>query len=284
MYKFSSRAMRAYVLAAGSALFLTAAPLDPQANSARAAEMTPVEVDANYKITLNGFELGTFRFNSDVARDHYALNTDVELSALLGVFHWKGVTRSSGTLVAATPQPAGFLFEFESSAKSGSVKMGFGQSGLQSVSVNPAAIDPPDTVPLAPQHLKGVLDPLSAILALTHVDAPSPCGRKVPIFDGKQRFDIDLKFARTEPVAGMPGETAIVCRVKYTPIAGYRPTEETAALAATNEIEIAFRPVRQVKLMLPQSIVIPTAVGRAELTLVQVSIKTPERGQVASVD
>lgn len=285
MYKFSSRVMRASALAAGSALLLIAASLNPQVTSARAAEVTPVEVDANYKITLNGFELGTFRFNSDVVRDHYALNTDVELSALLGVFHWKGVTRSSGTLVAAKPQPAGFLFEFKSSAKTGSVKMGFGQAGaLQSVSVDPVDIDPPDTVPLAPQHLKGVLDPLSAILALTHVDAPSPCGRKVPIFDGKQRFDIDLRFAREEPVAGVPGETAIVCRVKYTPIAGYRPTEETTALASSNEIEIAFRPVRQVKLMLPQSIVIPTPIGRAELTLVQVGIKTPERGRLASVD
>jgi uncharacterized protein DUF3108 len=285
MYKFSSRAMRAYVLAAGSALFLTAAPLGPQATSALAADMTPAEVDANYKITLNGFELGTFRFNSDVARDHYALNTDVELSALLGVFHWKGVTRSSGTLVAAKPQPAGFLFEFESSAKSGSVKMGFGQYGnLQSVSVAPEAIDPPDTIPLTPEHLKGVLDPLSAILVLTHVDAPSPCGRKVPIFDGKQRFDIDLKYARTEPVAGQPNEMAIVCRVKYTPIGGYRPTEETMALASSKEIEIAFRPVPQAKLMLPQSIVIPTVIGRAELTLVQVGIKTEGGGKLASVN
>lgn len=245
--------------------------------------MTPAQVDASYKITLNGFDLGNFRFSSDVERDHYALNTDVEISALLGVFHWKGVTRSSGTVVAAKPQPAGFLFEFESSAKSGSVKMGFGQSGVESISVDPVADDTPDTVPLTRQDLKGVLDPLTAIMALMHVDAPSPCGRKIPIFDGKQRFDIDLKFARAEPVAGVPGETATVCRVKYTPIAGYRQNEETKALAASNEIEVAFRNIRQAKLMLPQSIVIPTAVGRAELTLVQVDIKTAG-GQLASVN
>src|SRR5690606_12725305 len=117
--------------------------------------------DASYKITLNGFDLGSFRFTSDVARDHYALYTDVQLSALLGVFHWKGVTRSSGTIVAAKPRPAGFLFEFESSATSGSVKMGFGKSGVESLTILPVASDPPDTVPLTRQHLKGVLDPLT---------------------------------------------------------------------------------------------------------------------------
>lgn len=283
MYKFSSRAMRATAASAASALIATAAFMGLAASAAPAADITPAQVDASYKITLNGFELGNFRFSSDVARDHYALNTDVEISALLGVFHWKGVTRASGTLAGAKAQPAGFLFEFESSANSGSVKMGFGESGVESVSVVPVAFDPPDTVPLKRQDLKGVLDPLTAILALTHVDAPSPCGRKIPIFDGKQRFDIDLRFARQEPAAGVQGEMATVCRVKYTPIAGYRPTEETVALANSKEIEISFRHLRQAKLMLPQSIVLPTSVGRAELTLVEVGIKTPA-GQLASVD
>lgn len=276
--------MRTSAASAASALLTTAAALGLAATAAPAADVTPAQVDANYKITLNGFELGTFRFSSDVARDHYALNTDVEISALLGVFHWKGVTRASGTVAAAKPQPAGFLFEFESSAKSGSVKMGFGESGVESISVNPVADDPPDTVPLTRQDLKGVFDPLTAIMAMTHVDAPSPCGRKIPVFDGRQRFDLDLRFARQQPVAGLPGQMAIVCRVKYTPIAGYRPTEETLALASSNDIEIAFRPVPQAKLMLPQSIVVPTAIGRAEITLVDVGIKAAERGRLASVN
>ncbi len=50
------------------------------------------------------------------------------------------------------------------------------------------------------------------------------------------------------------------------------------ALASSKEIEIALRPVPQAKPMLPQSIVIPTVIGRAELTLVQVGIKTAGGG------
>ncbi len=120
------------------------------------------------------------------------------------------------------------------------------------------ANDPPDTIPLTPQDLKGVLDPLTAILdAEPHVDAPTPCGRGVPIFDGKQRFDIDLKFTREEPVAGTAGRDGD-CLPRE--IHSHRRLEadrgDKGALLPSNEIEIAFHPVsRQAKLMLPQSIV-----------------------------
>ncbi len=73
MYKFSSRVMRASLAAAGSALLMTAASLGLSATAALAADITPAQVDANYKIALNGFDLGTFRFSSDVERDHYAV-------------------------------------------------------------------------------------------------------------------------------------------------------------------------------------------------------------------
>jgi hypothetical protein len=274
-------------LGLGAATLAALVPLAPRSIEATAAPATPgntpVKVDATYKITLNGFDLGNFHFKSDVGRARYELETDVQISALLGVFHWKGVTHSSGAVQAKSPKPADFRFNYESSVRSGSVSMGFGQEGVESISVVPTMMEAPDTVPLTRSHIKGVLDPLSAILALTHSDAATPCGRKVSIFDGKQRFDIDLRYARKEPVQGL-NETAIVCRVKYIPIAGYRPTEETRQLATSNNIEIAFRLVPAAKLMLPQSVTVPTAAGEARITLERVNIELPERGRVASAD
>lgn len=285
MYQVSSRRVVACVLGLGTAALAAFGPVSPLATAAPATPgVSPVRVDASYKITLNGFDLGTFRFKSDVGRSRYTLDTDVEISALLGVFHWKGVTRSSGVVTAKAPQPSDFRFDYESSVRSGSVAMGFGAEGLERLTVLPTTAEAPDTVPLTRAHLKDVVDPLSAILAITHSDAPSPCGRKVAIFDGKQRFDLDLRFSRKEPVPGVAGEMAVVCRVKYTPIAGYRPTEETRQLAASNAIEIAFRVLPAAKLMLPQSVAVPTAAGEARITLERVAIELPERGRVASVD
>ncbi len=285
MYQVSSRRVVACVLGLGTVALAASVPLSPLATAAPPPTgPSPLKVDANYKISLNGFDLGSFRFKSDVGRTQYALDTDVQISALLGVFHWKGVTHTSGALKAKTPKPEGFRFNYESSVRNGSVTMGFGKECIESLSVVPVMMEAPDTVPLTRAHLKGVFDPLSAILAITHTDAATPCGRKVPIFDGKQRFDIDLRFAREEPVVGRPHETAVVCRVKYTPLAGYRPTEETRQLAASNDIEIVFRMVPAAKLMLPQSVAVPTPAGVARIDLERVNIELPRGGQVASAD
>ena len=273
------------VASVGIAALAAFTPMPPFAVAAPlSGGVTPVRVDAGYKITLNGFNLGSFNFKSNVGRTQYTLETDVEISALLGIFKWKGVTHSTGSLEAKAPIPADFRFDYESTVRNGSIAMGFDKEGIDRLSVLPMTLEAPDTVPLAPAHLKGVFDPLSAILAITHSDAPTPCGRKFSIFDGKQRFDLALRFARKEPVVGIPNETAIVCRVKYTPIAGYRPTEDTRQLAASNDIEIVFRMVPSAKIMLPQSIVVPTAVGSARVDLERVNIQLPERGRVASVD
>lgn len=243
----------------------------------RIPDHTATKIDANYRITLNGFELGAFRFNSRRAKDQYILNTDVELSALLGMFHWKGETRSTGHISAQTPQPAGFSFQFQSTVQSGSIRIGFNKEGVKTLSVEPAEFAVREAIPLKRADLRQVFDPLSAILALTHVAAPTPCGRTIPIFDGKQRFNIDLKYARKERLAGTK-EVAIVCRVKYQPISGYTPNSEIRALAASNGIEIAFRPVPSINLMLPQFVKVPTPAGEARLDLTRIGIKAPATG------
>jgi hypothetical protein len=285
MYQVLSRRMRACVLGLGLAALAASLPLSPLATAAPSpAGISPLKVDASYRITLNGFDLGSFTFKSNVGRTGYTLDTDVQISALLGVFRWRGVTHSSGTLKAKNPQPADFRFDYESTVRNGSIAMGFGKEGLDRLMVLPTTAEAADTVPLTRAHLKDVVDPLSAILTLTHTDAPSPCGRRVSIFDGKQRFDLDLRYARQVPVEGGRGEIAVVCRVKYIPIAGYRPTAETRELASSNSIEIMFRLVPQAKLALPQSVTVPTAAGEARINLERVNIEIPERGQVASAD
>jgi uncharacterized protein DUF3108 len=282
MCKLSSLITRVCVLTLGSALLL-ASPPAPFA-AAGPAEIAPVEVDATYDVTINGFGIGTFNFNSNVANGQYTLDTNVELSALLGVFRWKGNIRSSGTIAQSKPTPAGFRFDFESSSRHGSIQMGFNEAGVQNVAVLPGLVTAPDTVPLKEQHVKGVLDPLTAILALTHVPGVSPCAQRLPVFDGVQRFDLVLSYRRHVPIAEGQQDMAIVCRVKYVPIAGYRNNDETRDLANNVGIEITFRPVPSAKLMLPQAIVVPTVAGNVELTLTKVAIKTRDRGKIALVD
>jgi hypothetical protein len=248
--------------------------------TAAAKEPESYQVSATYKITLNSFAIGTLRYESSVGFNGYVVESQIELSALFGAVSWKGATRSSGTLNGARPQPANYSFDFQGSTGAGAVHLGFGESGVSSLSVRPARSLSADTVPLKGKHLKGVLDPLSAVLAMTRTQGKSPCGRKVAIFDGQQRFDLELYYRRQQPLG--QGK-AIVCRVKYRPIAGYRANDETKAMSRSTGIEIAFRPVAGAGLMVPDQITIPTISGPIALKAQKVDIKTPGRRKIALV-
>jgi hypothetical protein len=251
------------------------------------AENWPTQVNAVYKISLSGFDLGNFYFHSSVSGQSYALAGIAKLSWGFGAFTWQGITQSSGSLKSALPKPAAYSFDFQSNSRSGSVKMGFNNEGVSSVVAIPASPPSPSTVPLREHHLKSVLDPMTAILALSRGTSDNPCGRRISIFDGKQRFDLVLSFRRQERVteaqpSGQP-HIAFVCRVQYIPVAGYKSNTETRQMATNTGIEVAFRPVPSANLMIPYQITIPTIVGSAVLSSQRVDIIAPGNRQIALV-
>lgn len=246
----------------------------------------PASVNAIYKVTFNGFDIGDFKFNSSVHGQTYALSGHAELSALLGMFRWTGLTHSSGAVAGEMPKPAGYTFDFRANSRAGSIKMSFAEGAVSSVSSVPPSPFAPGTVPVRDQHLKNVLDPLSAVMALSRGRASNPCGRRLAIFDGKQRFDLLLSFRRQERIAetrpsGQPG-IAYICRVRYVPVAGHKSDEETRQMAASGGIEVALRPVPSANLLIPYQIKVPTIAGTAVLTAQRVDIVTTRR-QIALV-
>lgn len=256
---------------------------------AAANDPWPHEVQAVYKVRFNGFDVGTFEFNSTVQAQTYTLTGHAQLSALLGALTWKGETRTAGTLAANAPRPAGYTFDFNGIGKTGSIRMNFAGDHVASVSHAPPLPPQTDTVPVRDAHLKGVLDPLSAVMALarTATSGSDPCQRKLSIFDGRQRFDLVLTFLREERIvearpSGQP-DMALVCRVQYVPLAGHKLNEETQHMATTSGIEIALRPVPSANLFVPHQITVPTIAGSATLTSQWVQITTQRNGQIALV-
>ena len=247
-------------------------------SSPASAEPWPSRVDATYRIEFNGFDVGKFDLQASVTGSSYTVTGEARISALLGAFKWQGSTRSSGVLNGASPRPAGYTFDFNGIGRQGAIKLGFKQGAVTSISSVPLLPSPPDAVPVTAQHLKGVLDPLSAVLALSRSSEANPCMRRLAVFDGKQRFDLALTFVRQQAVAearpsGQPG-VAFVCRVRYAPIAGHRMTADTRHLATTEGIEISLRPVPSAGLFVPHQISIPTAAGTATLTSERINIVT----------
>jgi hypothetical protein len=254
---------------------------------ARAAEPWPAEVQANYRIQFNGFEVGQFTFNSSVHDRTYAISANADVSALLGLVRWNGATRVSGALAGNAPRPAGFSFDFRGSSKSGSLRMAFGNGAVKAVDFNPAMPDPPGTVPVQPAHMRGVLDPMSAILSMSRPKDGNPCNQRAAVFDGKARFDIVLSPKGEVPLAEAKSaatpEMLTVCRVRVVPIAGHVDDEKAAELKRNLGIEVAYRAVPGADLFVPHRITVPTFAGSAELVAQSLTIRT-HREQIALVN
>lgn len=243
------------------------------------------KISAVYKINVAGFDLGTFNFSSTVKDGAYALSGHSKLSWGFGMFHWSSQTNASGSVAGSEVKPAGYTFDYKSNAKAGSVKIGFGGDGVSSVSIVPPSPPAPGTVPLTEKHLKGVFDPMSALTALSRGSAANPCGKRIAIFDGKQRFDIVLSFRRQEKVeetkpSGQPA-VAYVCRVQYIPVAGYKNNKDTQSWASNAGIEVALRPIPAANMLVPYRITIPTPVGTATLAAQRVDITAPGNKAIA---
>jgi hypothetical protein len=252
--------------------------------SSRAADW-PANVRAVYDINFNGFNVGAFEFRSQSEEESYTLTGNAQLSLLLGAFTWMGETRAFGLIANHMPQPAAFAFDFKANSKVGSTKMDFADGIVADVKHSPPPVPKPGTVPLRQQHLKGVLDPLSAIMVVARGSNPNPCDRRLPIFDGKERFDLVLSYkgqmkVNEQQPSGQPA-IAHVCRVKYQPIAGHKVDTENSFMATTDAIEVALRPIPSANVLIPYQITIPTLVGYATLVSKRVEIETPGKPQIA---
>ena len=247
----------------------------------------PSRVVAKYDVTFAGFHVGSLKFRSDVGANRYSLAGEAKVSAVFGAFKWQGKTRSSGRAARNSPRPAKYTFNYRSNSKSGSVRMAFQKGHIVRNEVVPYKPYSRKHAPLRAEHMQGVFDPISAVMALTRVSGAHPCKRRIPIFDGKQRFDLVLSPAGRARVkesqpSGQP-ELAYVCRVKYVPIGGYKKNRQTKYMAKNNGMRLILRAVPSAQIFVPYQVRVPTIAGEAVLTSRSIDIITAKRQRIALV-
>ncbi len=255
------------------------------------ADSSYSKINAKYDIKFNGFPLGNFELQSNLSRKAYSMIGSTKLSILEGLlFEWQGTTSSVGTLTKAGPQPKAFSFDFRSSKKSEQLQMQFGRNSVKSVVSQPPVIPSAMRVPVTAKHLENVVDPMSALVLLTTPKGSIPsrtiCDRKIPVFDGKERFNLVLSYRQTLPVSdfGTLGSplSAFVCRVKYIPISGHSKTNQLASyLSKSDDIEIWMLPAEKANMYFPYHISIPTPFGFATLTAKSFLVDHSDRGRLA---
>ena len=272
------------MLGAGSLLALLLAA--SCASTAGAADETwPASVVAHYKLSFGGFDVGGYDFKSQSDGKAYAAAGTATVSALFGAFKWTGSMDAKGALTSDAAQPTSYQLNFKTKSKSGSVTMKFDKGAVSAVALVPNKPPSAAAVPVKPENLKSVFDPLTSILALSHAGAGDPCDKKIPIFDGKDRFDLVLSRKGQEPVtekkqSGQPTQL-VVCRVKYVPIAGHKPKDFENPWVSYGAIEIALRPIPSAHLYVPYRVTIPTTLGPAVMTAETIEITAANKSVIA---
>jgi hypothetical protein len=272
---------RRHTAALMSALLLFSAAIAsaPHAQAGSGGPL-PARVVASYKITFGVLgSIGTFNFRSDVNGWDYNLSADAKIDT--AVFDYGGAMTSTGNVLAAVTKPAYYTFRFKqkallSSSKSKSLGIGFDQTGVRDVRWVPPDDFPAGFIPVTKDQLRNVLDPLTGVMSLSVGDTARPCDRRLPIFDGRQRFD--LVFTP----AGKPASPTAdqVCHVKMIPISGYKPGEGSESVIR-GTIEVVLRPVPKANIVIPYRVTVPTIIGAAVLTSEQVDITMPDQQRIA---
>jgi len=135
-----------------------------------------------------------------------------------------------------------------------------------------------------------VLDPMTSALNRVAGNgdpvSPEACNRKVAVFDGRVRYDLNSEFKRIETVKAERGYQGpvVVCAVYFQPISGYVPDKPAIKyLVALREAEVWLAPILGTRVVVPYRFSLPTPLGLGVLQATQfVSVAHPPRSSATA--
>lgn len=195
--------------------------LVPEASANR---RTALAIEADYTASVLIFRVGRVSLNADLGSDRYAARAHVQAAGLAALFTDFSIDSDvEGQFAQGHPVPVNYGHIERTGDKTRVVDVDF-ESGVAHSTASPAFSSWGDP-PASEADRTGVVDPMTATLLLSELVAATggaPCEGAIPVFDGKQRYDLNLVSRGTENIRtrGYRGEV-LVCDAYYTPISGY---------------------------------------------------------------
>jgi hypothetical protein len=216
---------------------------------------------AEFDLTIAGIPIGDAALRVATQGERYA----VTATADFGFLFWGGVgeARSEGALRDGALRPERYRLAYRGVTRPGSVEIDF--EGDRAVRWDR---EPPmpekyaeGRLPVDAAHLKGVLDPLSALVIAAPAEA-SPqtlCRRVQPVFSGYTRFDLEF----TAAAEARDGQ--VRCESRYRAVSGHRPTSRgVARMREPGALEVSLAPLAP-GLWGPARVAVATRFGTLEL-------------------
>jgi hypothetical protein len=226
------------------------------------------KLDADYVVTLLGLPIAHISWTISIQENQFSGTANGETSGLMRAFSaGHGTATASGSITAVQPKPANFALTIVNNKGSDGEKIVFSGGRAKEYLDHPQTTSP-SWIPLTEAHRVGVVDPMTALLV--HVPGngnlvvPEACQRKIAVFDGHMRYDLQLGFKRLDTVRANTGYQGpvVVCSVSFSPVAGYEPGRYTIKyVAAQHNIEVWLAPLAGTRLMVPFRAYTPTPMG-----------------------
>jgi hypothetical protein len=216
--------------------------------AAGAAEASPLAVTATYEARLL-LKVADLRTDQVIGPAGYRVGARLTTVGALGFIKPSVLLdQAEGRMAGPAPEPV----HFEQTEKNGAKhrNVGFhGGSGWRSLA-----------------------DPLTQLLrAALQPGGGSPCLGALPVYDGRQRYDLTLAAAGggalSGPAAGFGLVRPLACRVTFHPISGFAagPSKPNPFLRGDPVITFAYAPKAEIWVM--TDVAVPTILGTGHIAL-----------------
>ncbi|MEQ1755881.1 MAG: DUF3108 domain-containing protein [Micropepsaceae bacterium] len=179
-----------------------------------------------WQVYLGGFNLGNIGLKTSFNGTSYSAVSKLKTAGVVNSFYEAVIDASSTGMVAGVAlQPKKYNSNTNNEKQNQKVDLTYTASGIELFAEPAYNVD---RFPVTDEQKRGTLDPLSGIVfSLSGVSQTpaKPCGETVRVFDGRRRYDIELKFEGKDNLKSDAGYTgpAIKCAVTYKQIAGFKP-------------------------------------------------------------
>jgi hypothetical protein len=229
---------------------------------------SPVKLDAAYTASLLGIPVGQISWTVELSDKQYTAAAIGSTVGLLRIFaNGHGAAAVHGSVNANEPVASDFVVKYASGNSSDEIKIVFSGGKATESMTHPPKPDP-SGVPLTDANRIGVVDPMTALLIRVpgngDTAVPAACERKIAVFDGHMRYDLQLAFKRIEQVqanAGYHGPV-VVCALYFSPLAGYDIGRSGIRYLKTQrDMEMWLAPIAGTRLLAPFRVSVPTPIG-----------------------
>lgn len=221
-----------------------------------------------YDISVAGLTIARGSLSLVLQGNAYSAKVGMEPAGIGTLFSsGKGGAEASGWLSGKSVVPSRYKMVSRAADRDFLVDLEQGSGAVRSMRVMPQFKPNPERIEVTKTHRRNVVDPLSAILMPVAGKAGASdeavCKRKIPVFDGWTRFDIQLSYKETREVAGRGYDgKVIVCSARWIPVAGHRPSVASVKYMAENrQMEAWLAPIGTRGVYVPYRIEMGTKSG-----------------------